>query len=372
MLRCGFDRNNDREARSLACGRIACWMLGVVVTAGSLVLPSTAAAQVDPPRPLELSYVPKQASVVMGLAAPAIHEPIRQALKAAQAAEDTEEKLAKLIQANLLAVLGAPSEAIEQITVVMMRPYIMRPASPLPGQNGLIIRTRRPHDFKRVASFFPASAVEKTHAGRVYYVSADARARCYYFPDERTALVVNRESDVPLFIDAGKAGATQASWAQTWKNVQGSHFAFLVDLAAMRQESPPPVVASLGPLGQKATTLVLGGSFNPGLTLVASATCATPEDSNTVKEAVEALLAQGRKAIPAGRQTVVTDEKLPAEAKRLVGVALDIGESLLKNAQIQREQATVHVKARVTADAAVAFGSAWVLPALTQVRRAAP
>src|SRR5439155_4102008 len=122
---------------------------------------------------------------------------------------------------ELLATLGAPSDALEQITEVLLPPSR--------GEKGLIIRTRQPHDFKRVASFFPAGTVEKRHAGQVYYQTTTGRPRAFFFPDDRTAIIAPREADLHLFIDAGKTGAAQAGWAKDWKEVQNQHFAVVVD-----------------------------------------------------------------------------------------------------------------------------------------------
>lgn len=340
-------------------------------------LPVVRAAQAEPAKALELNYVPSQASAVLAFASPAIHEPIRQALKATQAGAETEEKLAKLIQANLLSVLGAPTDAIEQITMVFMRPHIVQLGSPLPGQNGLIMRTRQPHDFTKVASFFPAPVEEKRHAGQVYYQGTKENRRCYFFPDERTAVVAYRETDLHALMDAGKAGAAQAAWAQAWKGVHKNHFALFVDLAALRQgieregkQAPHPLVLALGPLGEKGTTIAFGGNFGNGLSLSADVTCDNQDSAEKIKQSLEGFVALGRGNLGAGRQALVGAEQLPAEGKRLMVFAFDLAEGLLKNVQFRQEKQTVHVEARVGTDASVAFGAAWVMPALAQVHKA--
>src|SRR5262249_18472975 len=156
----------------------------------------------------------------------------------------------------------------------------------------------------------------KTHAGKVYYQGPGERSRYYFFPDERTAIVANREADLHRFIDAGNAGAAQAGWAKAWKSVQSHHFAAVVNLAAGRQgggeggqPSVQPLVTALGPLGEKATTLVVCGTFDNGLALTANVTCATAEDGEKVRETVEAWLARGRAAIARGRQTMAADAR---------------------------------------------------------------
>lgn len=315
---------------------------------------------------LELHYVPSQTASLVVLGRGAIEGPIAAAVKMVDA--EGKSKLAGPIQAQLLSIFGAPTDAIEQLTFAGVLPLVKLDIR--------IIRTVRPHDFKKTAAFFPADAKEKRHGDHVYYASTTGRPTFYAFPDDRTAIVTNEEKELQQCLDAGPTGAAPAAWGETWKQCRKESFALLVDAAGFRRAgdvSHRPIAQALGAdflnLWDKATLLTLAGSQTQQLSLALRVTTETAEQAAAVRQSVDKLLPQSREGLGKARQQLATDAIMPEGGKRLAGRVMQLGDDILSNVQVVQEDKVVQIKASAQGEASLLLGASLVLPAISNAQR---
>lgn len=315
---------------------------------------------------LGLHYVPSQTAslVVMGKAA--VEEPIAGAIKTID--PDGMARWAGPVQAQLLSILGAPPEAIEQLTFAGVLPLVKLDIR--------IIRTVRPHDFKKTASFFPADAQMRRHGAHVYYASMTGRPTFYAFPDDRTALVANEEKELQQCLDAGPNGAAPAAWTATWQQCNKGSFVMLVDAAGFRRAGDVnhrPIAQALGAdflsLWDKATLVTLTGTQAQNLNLQLRVATDSADATATVRQAVDKLLPQSRAGLGKARQGLATDAAFPGEGKRLAGQVMQFGEEILERVQIAQEDKAVQVTVAARGEASLLLGAALVLPAMSNAQR---
>lgn len=329
-----------------------------------VIFGTLALGRVEAQAPLDLRYVPPKATMVLAASTPGIAAPITEALRALKG-NDARETEAK-IRAQLVTVFGASADDIAQVTAVALRSS--------PHQDVTIIRTTRPHDFKKAPGFFGDGAALKRHAGKVYHELAGRRPGFFYFPDDRTAIVAGMENDLHPCIDAGETGAADSALGKLWKDVADSHLAIAVDVAALRRMTPQaaPAAQIFGAIWEKSTVVVVGTTHGRDAKLRGVAVCADAADAAKVKQGVEAILPAARLGVAAGRQGLAADAAMPATARSLVGRALDVAEGIVTNARVEQDDRSVRLNVQVQPDPAVAVGAAWVLPALARVSRPAP
>jgi hypothetical protein len=301
--------------------------------------------------------VPADAVSILAMSGPAVAEPISHALDALQLDAPRRDQAARRVESSLSAVLGAPPEVIEQVTFLGLGRG---------AQDGIIVRTARAHDFRK-ASFGPA-ATEKQHAGKVYYKAATGTG-FGSFPDDRTALFARQEADLRRLLDAGPGGPVDAAWAKLWKEVQAGPFASVLDLAALRRaggQAANPLAAALGPAWEKPAALAMSLSRGAQPAVRAVAVCASAAEAAEVRRGVAAALPGWRQQLAAGKQALAGEGQIPAEGKRLAGLACDRADALLRDAKVEQDGSAVRLTSAGQPDVMVLLGAAWVMPTLAR------
>jgi beta-lactamase regulating signal transducer with metallopeptidase domain len=157
----------------------------------------------------------------------------------------------------------------------------------------MLVRTVRPHDWKKTLTALVPGLQEKQIEGRTCYAVPRFALPilgveiCFHIPDNRTLLMDTEEEFRVLFRGKDRKAPAPA-WARHWKQVEGCTVAVAVadvrTLMANRKPDPPdefPVVQLL----QVSKAIVMGAEINEGLRchfLVEAATEAEAE--NIVRE----------------------------------------------------------------------------------------
>jgi beta-lactamase regulating signal transducer with metallopeptidase domain len=311
------------------------------------------AAQAQPANTeIELRGVPHDASLVI-------------AIRPGSLVEQAEGKrLVEVLdtEMTLKAMLGISVGEVDQFTLVLTGRGF---GADYPG---MVLRARKPHDWKPLAAAVVPGATEVRQAGQTYYRAA-AGGRAYFRPDDRS-IVVDSEANLAKYFGAGRGGP---AWAAEWKRVARGQFAVAIDVTAFREElgavqrnpSAAPL-AGFAPLWEEARVVVAGANFSKGLTIQLNAVCGDEAGAGKVAETAGAAITflrnilgqvRGQVAGAAGDEATV--------AKRLLG----IGDELLQSVQVKREQSVVSVQASSATDAAAAVAT--LLPAVTAAREAA-
>ncbi len=372
-----------RDAKQVRHAPLSKWsriLVVVALTATGLVVAglrgpaglssSPVQAQTTSPRTpgqsLDLSYLPGQASILLGIRAADLN---------------ARPELKPLIAFLMERVPFKGTIGDLDHLLVFWLPTKEEPGAPAQGRepligvvSGLIAKANRPQDWKKVAAGFLNDWEEVSFEGHTYARSKSNRAGFAYFTPDSKTLILAREQDLQSIMKAGPNPKSAHAWDRVWKSVEPGQVALAVDSTWIRSrvhmltQAQGPQAASLAmfaPLWEKSKAFALGLKVDEGVRVNGEVDCESDKDINNVVRTVDAILTLGRNIADGLRQQ--GGSQIQA---RILEALL---EPLLKNAKIRFEMSKKEnlVQLESVADIELKPFAEEMVPALKAARAAA-
>lgn len=246
------------------------------------------AAAASPAGPFDLDFVPNDAQLLL-------------ALRPAELAgiEGLGQVRLALQGGGLFDPLGLPLEEIEECKLAaglgeagVSNPWTL-----------LVLRSQKPHDWKKLAEFFTGPTQEVIAAGQKYYQSTSRNPgefSSYWLPDDRTIVLTTKEMITNTFALRGTEGGPD--WADEWNTVADAPAAMMITPRALQvwldgNKLDPGTMARYA-----GTTWLRGAEVDGAFRVTAKMSCRTPNGAQEVRDQLADTAAELRKRLDLANQ----------------------------------------------------------------------
>ncbi|MEX0678724.1 MAG: M56 family metallopeptidase [Pirellulales bacterium] len=209
-------RRTALAAAMLAVGCLIAGFRGPQTSGVATAAPPANASPNAAAEPFNLDYVPNDAQVVLAMRPADLMK-----IKAVASLKPVLEGI------GLFKPLDLPLEEIEEFKFVAAGD-LNAPAK----QGGvLVLRSRRPHDWSKLGTYFTGKAEKAIGAGQEYYRAVEQKPggfqlQSYWLPDDRTIVIAPPERITDTFSLRGPVN--QPAWAPEWEKVAVAPAALMI------------------------------------------------------------------------------------------------------------------------------------------------
>lgn len=314
---------------------------------------------------VDWSYIPPNVAAV-GVVRPA-----------ALLSRNEMQPLAGLIdeEMGLRKALGLGVNDLAEVQYVM--PRFPTPQTTESGTLILVLRAKKPHDWKEFTAKVAGDHVPADFLGRTYYKASDAHKNFSYFLSDDRTIVLSSEPQLQRVLALSSTSPAGPDWAADWP---GGEAAAMVNLAMFNAtvgptlEQGPPTMAminSLSPLWEQTERVFLSVKLSQRLELEAWAECGAAERATHVTKTLEAALTLAGNSLSQIADRLAAGPNPPNEAGAMLALS-DLGVGLIKQAEVKVAGSQVRLQCQVAvdvADTAVALLTPAVMAARSAARR---
>ncbi len=251
----------------------------------------------------DLTYLPAETRMFLALQPAALlgrpeMQPVLKLLGDQEGLVNTKELLLPLDQIGQLLMFweGSPTNPVNPGTTPL-----------IPPPSGVIVRSARPQEWKKVLGRLALSTEEVQHAGQTYLrlttKPLSGVPLSVYTPDDRTA-VLAADDLLRVLIEDRKEPKSRHSWDEAWSQVAKGQINAVLETRWLRRRLNQGEIKldTVAPLLEKVPAYALSINLDRELSADLVATVGEAPDVKPVTETLQALLTLGRNTVPSLRE----------------------------------------------------------------------